>query len=34
MTYFNLLLCLIIFVSIPFLLIIKFLLGTLFDDKE
>lgn len=34
MTYFNLLLGLIIFISIPFLLIINFLLGTLFDEED
>lgn len=34
MTYFNLLLGLIIIVSIPLLLIMNFLLGNLFDDEE
>lgn len=34
MTYFHLLLCLLIFISIPFLLIVNFLLGNLFDDEE
>lgn len=34
MTYFNLLLGLIIFISISFLFIINFLWGNLFDDEE